>query len=113
MRIPMIASALALALPGLATAATSTTSASAPAAATDMKAAVAAKIKADWPKYDTGGKGHLTREELAKWLSDLHVAAGQPAPDAEWQKQAFVQTDKNSDTTVSLDELTSFLTSGA
>jgi hypothetical protein len=79
----------------------------------DPKMAIAEKIKADWPKYDAGAKGHLNRAELAKWLADLRSAAGQPAPDAEWQKSAFVQTDTNSDTKVSVEELISFLTAGA
>lgn len=85
----------------------------APAAPVDAKTAIAEKIKADWPKYDAGSKSYLTRAELGKWLTDLRVAAGQPAPDAAWQKTAFAQTDKNKDTKISLDELTSFLTSAA
>ena len=84
----------------------------APRAPADPKMAIAEKIKADWPKYDVGAKGHLNRTELAKWLADLRAAAGQPVPDAEWQKSAFVQTDTNSDTKVSAEELISFLTAG-
>jgi hypothetical protein len=76
-------------------------------------AAVADKVKADWAKYDTGNKGSLTKEELGKWLTDLRTAAGQPAPDAEWQATAFTQTDTNSDKKVSADELTTFLSSGS
>lgn len=83
------------------------------AAPADPKMAITEKIKADWPKYDAGAKGHLNRAELAKWLADLRIAAGQPTPDAEWQKSAFVQTDTNSDTKVSVEELISFLTAGA
>ncbi len=79
----------------------------------DPKMAIADKIKVDWPKYDVGAKGHLNRAELAKWLADLRATAGQPAPDVEWQKSAFVQTDTNSDTRVSVEELISFLTAGA
>ena len=78
----------------------------------DPKMAIAEKIKVDWPKYDVGAKGHLNRAELAKWLADLRATAGQPAPDVEWQKSAFVQTDTNSDTRVSVEELISFLTAG-
>lgn len=111
MRRLMIAGAIALSIPAIASAAP-TPAQTSPAPA-DTKTAVVEKIKADWPKYDVGGKGHLTRAELAKWLADLRVAAGQPAPDAEWQKSAFVQTDTNSDTKVSIEELTAFLTSGA
>ena len=87
-------------------------SAAAPAPV-DQKAAIADRIKTDWPKYDAGAKGYLTRDELAKWLTDLRVAANQPAPDAEWQKGAFVQTDTNNDARISSAELTKFLTGGA
>lgn len=112
MRKPLLASAIALMIPatGMAAPDPAPSPAAAPA---DNKAAVAEKIKADWPKYDVGAKGHLTRPELAKWLTDLRLAAGQPAPDAEWQKGAFVRTDSNSDAKISLEELTAFLTSGA
>ena len=79
----------------------------------DQKMVIAEKVKADWPKYDAGAKGHLNRLELAKWLADLRIAAGQPAPDAEWQKSAFVQTDTNGDTKVSVEELISFLSTNA
>lgn len=74
--------------------------------------AIADKVKADWPKYDAGNKGHLTKDELGKWLGDLRTAAGQPAPDAAWQATAFSQTDTNADKKVSVDELTAFLASG-
>lgn len=82
-------------------------------AAPDRKMEIAHKIKADWPKYDAGAKGYLSPDELAKWLSDLRVAASQPVPDAEWQKSALIQTDTNNDAKVSVEELTAFLTAGA
>lgn len=122
MRKPMLASAIALMIPATGMAAPDPAPSPAPAPAAqaspapapvDNRVAVAEKIKADWPKYDAGAKGHLTRPELAKWLTDLRLAAGQPAPDAEWQKGAFVRTDSNSDAKISLEELTAFLTSGA
>ena len=124
MRILIAASAMALMFPAVASAKPREQSASEPAPApapmpvaspapADPKIAVAEKIKVDWPKYDVGAKGHLNRAELLKWLADLRAAAGQPAPDAEWQKSAFVQTDTNSDTKVSVEELISFLTAGA
>jgi hypothetical protein len=75
-------------------------------------AAIADKVKADWANYDAGNKGHLTKDELGKWLGDLRTAAGQPAPDAAWQATAFSQTDSNADKKVSVDELTAFLASG-
>lgn len=110
MRKLMLASAVALMIPATGMAASDPAPSPAPA---DNRAAVAEKIKADWPKYDVGAKGHLTRSELAKWLTDLRVAAGQPAPDAEWHKGASVRTDSNSDAKISLEELTAFLTSVA
>ncbi|WP_219895103.1 hypothetical protein [Aquisediminimonas profunda] len=118
MREPLLASLLALSLtsPAFASldtqsvAVTATTASPSPA---DAKAAVAEKIRSDWSKYDGGAKGHLTRPELAKWMADLRVAAGQPVPDTEWQKKAFVQTDTNSDAKISLEELTAFLAGGA
>ena len=125
MRKLMAASAIALMFPAIVMAkpkeqstpepAPAAEMAPAPAAtaSSDQKMAIAEKIKVDWPKYDTGAKGHLNRAELAKWLADLRAAAGQPAPDTEWQKSAFVQTDTNSDTRVSVEELISFLTAGA
>jgi hypothetical protein len=114
----MLASAIALMVPATGVAASDPAPAPSPAtqaspAPADTKAAVAEKIKADWPNYDVGAKGHLTRPELAKWLTDLRVAAGQLAPDVEWQNGAFVRTDSNSDAKISLEELTAFLTSGA
>jgi hypothetical protein len=70
------------------------------------------KVGADWSRYDTGGKGHLTRAELDKWLIDLRAAAGDTAPDAKWLGTAFGQTDANKDKKVSREELTAFLSSG-
>lgn len=112
MRSAMIMGAVLAASPlflaGAATAQEAGTEAK-PAANT---AAIADKVKADWPKYDTGNKGHLTKDELGKWLGDLRTAAGQPAPDATWQTTAFIQTDTNADKKVSVDELTAFLAAG-
>ncbi len=71
--------------------------------------AISEKVASDWMRYDIGNKGHLSKDELAKWLSDLRVAAGEPAPDANWKAAAFVQTDTNADQKVSPEELTAFL----
>jgi hypothetical protein len=73
--------------------------------------AVVDRVAAEWPRYDIGGKGHLTRDELSKWLGDLRKTANEPAPDANWLAAAFVQTDINADQKVSVDELTAFLSS--
>ena len=128
MRKLIAASAIALMLPAVASSKPKEQSAPEPVPAAEMvpapampaatptpadpKMAVAEKIRMEWPKYDVGAKGHLNRTELAKWLADLRATAGQPAPDVEWQKSAFVQTDTNSDTKVSAEELISFLTAG-
>jgi Ca2+-binding EF-hand superfamily protein len=83
----------------------------APAEGANPKAAVAAKVEGDFSKYDLGKKGHLTREEFGKWMSDLRTAASQPAPDANWIGSAFTQTDTDADKKISPAELTAFLTS--
>lgn len=121
MRKFILMGAAALIFPTIATAkpkpqpmlARSVPAAEATPAAPDKKIEIARKIKADWPKYDAGAKGCLSPDELAKWLSDLRVAASQPVPDAEWQKSALIQTDTNNDAKVSVEELTAFLTAGA
>lgn len=77
------------------------------------KTAIADKIAVDFPTYDAGKKGMLTKREFNKWMSDLRATAGQPAPDAKWLAGAFVQTDTNSDKKISSAELTTFLTAGA
>jgi hypothetical protein len=75
----------------------------------DQTKAISEKVASDWMRYDIGNKGNLSKEELAKWLTDLRTAAGEPAPDANWKVAAFVQTDTNADQKISPDELTAFL----
>jgi hypothetical protein len=70
------------------------------------------KIGMDWPRYDLGSKGHLSKAELDKWLTDLRASAGESAPDEKWLGTAFTQTDTNKDKKVSKEELTAFLSSG-
>jgi hypothetical protein len=70
------------------------------------------KVGMDWPRYDVGGKGHLTKTELDQWFKDLRASAGDTAPDAKWLGTAFGQTDTNKDKKVSREELTAFLSSG-
>jgi hypothetical protein len=70
------------------------------------------KVGMDWPRYDTAGKGHLTKAELDQWFTDLRASSGDTAPDAKWLGTAFGQTDSNKDKKVSREELTAFLTSG-
>ena len=73
---------------------------------------VAEKVAADWPRYDLGGKDHLTKAELGRWLADLRNANKEPPADAKWHDAAFAQTDTNKDQKVTREELTSSLTSG-
>ena len=70
---------------------------------------VGEKVKADWPLYDRGEKGHLTKAELSRWLTDLRAVNKEAAPDAAWLDAAFVQTDTNKDQKVSPEELTASL----
>jgi hypothetical protein len=72
---------------------------------------VSSKVDDDWPKYDIGSKGHLSKAELAKWMADLRVTNGEPTPDAAWQAAAFSQTDTNKDQKISKDELIAALSS--
>ncbi len=71
--------------------------------------AIAEKVSADWAKYDTGNKGHLSRAEFGKWMGDLRASANQPAPDKAWLGTAFIQTDVDKDAKVTASELTAFL----
>jgi hypothetical protein len=74
---------------------------------------IAEKVAADWPKYDTGNKGNLTRVEFGKWMADLRTATSQSAPTPQWLKTAFTQTDTDKNGKVTAAELTTFLTAGA
>lgn len=101
-----ILSLFVLAAPAIAQEAAS---AVAPAPETDIAAAVAA----DWPKYDQGGKGHLTQQEFVTWLTALRGqkagAAEDPARVKSWADAAFARTDANANKQVSPEELTAFL----
>lgn len=77
--------------------------------ATPAAMTVAEKVSADWPRYDLGAKGHLTKAELSRWLGDLRAANNEPAPDAKWLDAAFAQTDADKDKKVSKDELVASL----
>lgn len=83
-----------------------------PTAAPTKPATIADVVASDWSKYDLGAKGHLDKAEFDKWLTDLRAAANQSAPDAQWLKQAFVQTDTDKDAKVTSTELTRFLSAG-
>jgi hypothetical protein len=103
----MIRTLIALAAPAIAAPALAMAP---PAGASEIAAAVAA----DWPKYDQGGKGHLTQAEFATWLSALRAASGKaedPARVKAWADEAFPQADGNKDDKVTPEELTGFLQS--
>ncbi len=109
-------SALALVLvPSLACAQDMTKPSTAPVAtptAPSPSMTVAEKVKEDWPKYDIGLKGHLTKAELSAWLRNLRTANGEAAPDANWLAAAFTQTDTDGNKKVSPEELTASLSTG-
>jgi hypothetical protein len=131
MRFPLVLGALVLAAPLSAEPAPQPTiKAAEPAASTGMSkpdatpipietvtpkpqsVTIDEKVGMDWPRYDAGGKGHLTKAELDQWFKDLRASAGDAAPDAKWLGTAFGQTDTNKDKKVSREELTAFLSSG-
>lgn len=73
---------------------------------------IAAAVAADWPKYDHGGKGHLSEAEFATWLTELRAKAGKtedPAKLKAWADGAFLQADANVDAKVTPEEMTAFL----
>jgi len=75
-------------------------------------AQVAAAVAADWPKYDQGGKGHLTQGEFATWLTELRANAGKtedPVKLKAWADGAFLQADTDVNLKVTPEELTAFL----
>lgn len=85
----------------------------APALAQDAaKAEIGAAVAAEWAKYDQGGKGHLTRDEFATWLTALRSSAGKkedPARVKAWAEATFPKSDANGDARVTPEELTAFL----
>ena len=82
------------------------------AANTSAAAQIGAAVAAEWPKYDQGGKGHLTESEFATWLIALRARAGKTEDAAKlkaWADGAFLQADANVDAKVTPEELTAFL----
>lgn len=114
LRTLTILSAIAFAAPAIAQstppADQSATPAPAPAApAPDLASAVAA----DWPKYDQGGKGHLTKDEFGNWLTALRAQGGasgdDPAKVKAWADESFVKADVDANAQVTPEEMTAFL----
>ncbi|MCJ8159413.1 hypothetical protein [Sphingomonas sp. LaA6.9] len=77
--------------------------------------ALEAAVAADWPRFDHGGKGHLTPDEFSSWLITLRTqsngAGEDPAKLRAWADSAFVQADGDADKRVSPEEFTAFLRS--
>lgn len=85
-------------------------------AATTQNAQVAAVIEAGFPKYDADHDGKLSEAEFKQWISDLKTqeiaSQGKPADPAavtQYSAAALAAADKNRDSVVTKDELTSFL----
>lgn len=90
-----------------------TTTTAIPAAPSDPKALIAS----EFPSYDKDANGALSKTEFAAWMGALKSKSGEPAmPAAEmtkWSNGAFATADKDKSTSVSLAELTTYLTAGA
>lgn len=103
-RISIIVATLMLAAPTMAQ------SSSPPA---DLGKELDAAVAADWPKYDRDGKGHLTQEEFATWLTALRAEANGASEDPTklraWADASFVKADGDADKQVSPEEFTAFL----
>jgi hypothetical protein len=79
---------------------------------------VMAAVRAEWPKYDQGGKGRLTPLEFSIWVMQSHGAtvaprahAGGIAPVSAMNASAtaFARADLNHDGGVTPDEMARFL----
>lgn len=107
--------ALAMASPALAQSGAAVP-ASDPAAAS-QPSDPATILKTEFPSYDKDANGNLSKDEFSTWLIALKKAAPQQTPltDAqrnEWLGKAFVDADADKNTSVSLAELTTYLTRG-
>lgn len=82
----------------------------APAAVSDPKAIIAS----EFPTYDKDGDGSLVRAEFDTWLMALKDKSGdaemKPADKMSWLKGAFTTADKDKSKSVTLAELTDYLT---
>ena len=81
----------------------------APAPATDAKSVIAA----EFPTYDKDADGKLSRAEFDGWMTALRDKSGQPLAAAEkdtWLKGAFATADVDKSKSVSIAELTTYLT---
>lgn len=93
-----------------------TTGSSATGSASNTTAAVDAAITDGFPRYDKDSSGTLSEAEFKSWVGDLKAqemaATGKPKDDAAVQSyagSAWASADRNSDKSVSRDELRTFL----
>jgi hypothetical protein len=88
-------------------------------AARPAPAAVLAAVRAEWPRYDMGGKGRLTPLEFSTWVMRSHggavAAPGQkgegirPTSAMNAAATAFARADANHDGGVTPEEMAAFL----
>lgn len=87
-----------------------------PTTAASPAAQVAQLVEAQFPSYDKGGNGALSKTEFAAWMASLRAndPAAKPGSSAlkKWVDQAFAQTDTDKSKTVSKTELETFLAKG-
>lgn len=75
-------------------------------------------LKTEFPVYDKDANGDLSKDEFSTWLLALKKAAPQQTPltdaqQTEWLGKAFTDADADKSTSVSLAELTTYLTRGS
>lgn len=75
-------------------------------------------LKNEFPVYDKDASGSLSKDEFSNWLLALKKAAPQQTPltdtqQSEWLGKAFTDADADKSTSVSLAELTTYLTRGS
>lgn len=75
-------------------------------------------LKTEFPVYDKDTSGSLSKDEFSTWLLALKKAAPQQTPltdqqQREWLTKAFADADADKSTSVSLAELTTYLTRGS
>ena len=118
--------ALALAAPAFAqNTAPADTAAPAPMAAEPATAAPAAAaptdpagiIKTEFPVYDKDANGSLNQAEMGTWLKALKMASPDakpmaPADETKWLSTSFKDADADKSASVTVAELTSYLTKG-
>lgn len=75
-------------------------------------------LKTEFPVYDKDANGDLNKDEFSTWLLALKKAAPQQTmltdqQQTEWLGKAFTDADADKSTSISLAELTTYLTRGA